>query len=72
MATTSVPGFSRAVTGEGAVAAERIYLVLAACFLFKVLVALADTPVAYLIIRGLRSRFHPGVGEALELTPQAA
>lgn len=56
----------------GAIEWERFGALLANGFLFKVLVALADTPFAYLIIGSLRNRFGLDVGQEIELAAQPA
>jgi uncharacterized integral membrane protein (TIGR00697 family) len=50
----------------GVMAWERFPTLLQAGFLFKVLVALLDTPIAYLVIGALRRRFGLRPGEELE------
>lgn len=56
----------------GAIEWERFATLLENGFLFKVLVALLDTPIAYLVIGGLRRRLGLAPGEEVDLYAGAA
>ena len=51
----------------GGIAWDKFWILLLNGFLFKVIVALIDTPILYLVINLIRKRFKLQVGEEVEI-----